>query len=91
MFQEQRTREWSSDSETPFFAGRIPYQDYETHEIVNLNENELNADDVESLMVKIEVVNNVQSLGFSRYESEYALRSCGNNVNEAAEKLLSTV
>ena len=81
MFQEQRTREWSSDSETPFFAGRIPYQDYETHEIVNLNENELNADDVESLM----------SLGFSRYESEYALRSCGNNVNEAAEKLLSTV
>lgn len=51
MFQEQRTRNWSSDSETPLFTGRIPYHDYDSHEIMNIHENELNADDVESLMV----------------------------------------
>lgn len=58
MFQEQRTRNWSSDSETPFFTGRIPYHDYDSHEIMNIHENELNADDVESLMVwKLKVIN----------------------------------
>ena len=88
LFDEpNRLRSFSDDSTTPFIHshGNSPYALNHVNQ-----ENDQYSSNVLSLTVRMQIFDQ-QNMGFSRLESESALRRCNGDVNQALEMLLAPV